>query len=170
MINRTSLLCVALLLTIPILRCHAAEAQLLIYSPTSSLHQESILLRSRDGIAYRLSLAPDVDIENRVIVIDLALDRIGSGKHMNLLEPKGRWHGSQPFFFVASDFAPGARSYPDRDLRIFNLSRLGLRLRVEVVVADVKQNSAEPSTTPEYQFENLTLDIMSEASDKAVAR
>ncbi len=65
----------------------------------------------RDGrgrqTVYELLLEPQYDVRDRLVGWDLLLFR-PDAPGQNLLEPKGGWHGLQPFNFVAADLLHGA--------------------------------------------------------------
>jgi hypothetical protein len=86
---------------------------------------------SANGTTYWATLKPEKDVDGNIVLIDLVLTRTGRAR--NLLEPKGNWHGIQPFDFGARDFRHGAtRSIYGTD-RIFPIGRERLRVHVRSV-------------------------------------
>ena len=58
---------------------------------------------------YILSLEPEFDIGKRTIGINVVLRDVETAKTgKNLLNPPGRWHGLQPYSFMADDLLHGA--------------------------------------------------------------
>ena len=80
----------------------------------SSKDGRAVDVRIKDpenNVSYSVSLSPERDVKGRPVVLDLSLSRadspIGS---RNLLEPKGNWHGAEPFGFAAREFRHGLKS------------------------------------------------------------
>ena len=138
----------------------APSRQVLKYPAAPASHASSSLLKSSAGVTYRLSLVPDLDVGNHVVVLELFLQKsAGTNGDANLLYPSGRWHGYQPFFFAASDFAHGAKKSSYGDTRVMNLPKLGITIRAKVVDVNVKPTPAGSPQELPCQFDSLTLEI-----------
>jgi hypothetical protein len=86
---------------------------------------------------YVLSLEPEFDVRKRIIGINVVLRDIGTPKSdENLLNPPGKWHGLQPYSFMADDLTHGA------DKAVFGAHRTidvrSRRLRVEIQIENVR--------------------------------
>ncbi len=167
MINLKSFVGTSLLLIIVASGSYAADTGevgssqgVLVYSRKISSSPRSLLLKSPDGVAYRLSLMPELDVGGHVVVLDLVLQRINTRRsNWNLLYPTGNWHGYQPFFFGASDFARGVQNSIYGDLRVIDLHQLGMEMHVKVTGVNVEPTAANFSQAQGYQFDNLSLQI-----------
>ena len=139
------------------------SAGVLAFSAKSSPHSSPFLLKSSRGITYRLSLAPDFDVDGHVITLELVLR--GPDKKQgdpNLLDSTGKLHGDQPYDFPASDFAPGAaKSTGYGESRVFELPTAGIEMRVRIAEVHVEPI---PGSSPNFpsQFGDLTLDVMTQ--------
>ena len=135
----------------------------LAYSVTASSHPSSILLKSPSGKAYRLSLVPEPDIRNHVVVLELVLQKRAGRNDPNLLDWTGKLHGYQPYFFAASDFARGPQHSAYGEVRVIELRKLGMRMRVKVVAVKVEPTEENTSESPPYQFDELTLQVTAQS-------
>jgi hypothetical protein len=130
--------------------------------------QHIVLLKSTQGVIYRLSLVPDSDNGKHVVVMDLVLarsDKKASVYDSNLLEPKGMWHGYEPFIFAAHDYVRGAQKSIYGATRVMRLQDLGTEMRVKVFAVHVVPvpGSSFPDGGPDYQFQDLRLVISTRA-------
>ena len=130
--------------------------------------QHIVLLKSTQGVIYRLSLVPDSDIGKHVMVMDLVLARSNkkvSAYYGNLFEPKGMWHGYEPFIFAAHDYVRGAQKSIYGATRVMRLQDLGTEMRVKVVAVHVVPipGSSFPDGGPDYEFQDLRLAISTRA-------
>jgi hypothetical protein len=108
---------------------------------TLTFHQGDKLkplpLRAPDGRVFEFSWDGSSEL------VDLTLFRPGhKASATNLLEPKGRWRGAEPFGLVAGEFDPGAESIwgRHRDIPVRNYP---FKLHVEILDAqsgDMKDN------------------------------
>jgi hypothetical protein len=116
----------------------------------------SVPIKRSDGhVAYVLSLEPEPDVENHVVVAQLVLRRVGSKPDAdNLLQPSGRWRGLQAYYFAANDLAHGAKDSAFGQTRTLSLAKLGLLVRVTITDAKVSLISAD-----DYKLEILGLQI-----------
>jgi hypothetical protein len=135
----------------------------LTYSAESSSHPSAIVLKAPSGKAYRLSLVPDHDIRNHVVVLELVLQKRAGRNDANLLDWTGKLHGYQPYSFAASDFARGAQDSIYGEERVIELRKLGMRMRVKVVAVKVEPTTKNPSESLPYQFDELTLHITTQS-------
>jgi hypothetical protein len=132
---------------------------ILAYSKASP-HPSSFLLRSPRGITYRLSLVPERDVRQQVVVLDLVLQKqFGNGKDTNLLDTTGKLHGYQPYVLAASDFANGAQESRYGEVRMIDLAKIGIKINVKVAEVHVKRTSAASPQALNYEFDDLTLEI-----------
>ena len=133
---------------------------ILAYSAKPSSYPSSFLLKSPRGVTYRLSLVPELDMGKHVVVLDLILQKPDEkDDDSNLLDSTGKLHGYQPYFFAASDFAGGVQKSAYGELRVIDLRKLGMQMRVKVADVHVEPTPAGPSQQPGYQFDNLTLEV-----------
>jgi hypothetical protein len=104
------------------------------------------------GVTYRTTLRPEKNVEGDIILVDLILTFRGEGR--NLLEPKGNWHGIQPFDFGARDLEHGVAASIFGGDRVFPLGRDRLHVRVNSV--KVIRGKTDPS------LKQLSLDLLLE--------
>ena len=136
----------------------------LVYSVKSSSHPSSFLLKAPSGVTYRLSLIPEFDVRKDVVVLELVLRKLGeTGDGSNLLDVTGKLHGYQPYFFAASDFAGGAQKSIYGNLRVIDLPRLGMEMRIKVAGVNVVPTSSSSSQGVGYKFDDLTLEIATQS-------
>jgi hypothetical protein len=130
------------------------------YSMTSSSYPHSVFLKSPSGAKYQLSLIPQFDVENHVVVLELVLrqaeEKVGDS---NLLDVTGRLHGYQPYFFAASDFAQGAQRSIYGRSRVIDLPRLGMKMTITVTNVNVKPIESRSSGPLHFQFDDCVLQI-----------
>lgn len=158
---------IAVLLTAVVATCRAwagdkpaSDEAVLSYSSTPSSVPGSTLIKSPSGQTYRLSLMPERDVKNRIVVLELVLQPATRKKdHSNLLYPPGNWHGYQPFFFSASDFARGAQNSGYGRTRTIPISKLEMQLRVQVDGVKVELTGEKSSEGSLYEFHELTLQV-----------
>ncbi len=133
----------------------------LAYSATQRSHPSSVLLKSPRGVTYRLSLIPDSDVGQRVVVVELVLHRPSEQAtfYGNLLDPTGMLHGYQPYTFGAFDYVNGAKKSGYGATRVMKLKKLGMEMRVTVTRVNVVPIAGDSARTPEYKFQGLTLEI-----------
>lgn len=137
----------------------------------ASPHPSSILLKLPRGEKFRLSLVPEFDVGKHVVVLELVLQRPDKkGDDSNLLDSTGKLHGYQPYFFAASDFARGAQKSAYGELRVIDVHRLGMEMRITVAEVSVEQITPSPSQGPGYEFENLTLEITTQSPGEETSR
>ena len=135
----------------------------LAYSRQSATQGALTPLKAPGGKVYRLSLIPQMDINRHVVVLELSLKRPGTKKDdSNLLDAAGKLHGYQPYFFAASDFAQGAQKSTYGDTRVIELPHLGMKVRIRVASVNVGPVVSNAPGAPTYQFDGLTLQIVSE--------
>src|ERR1700687_3442041 len=69
----------------------------------SSESRWSVPVQSSNGqVAYALSLQPEIDVGNHLVSAELVLRPAGNNAATsNLLQPRGNWHGLQPYMFPA---------------------------------------------------------------------
>jgi hypothetical protein len=139
----------------------SASQLTLTYSASQLSHPSSVLLKSPQGVAYRLSLIPDSDVEKRVVVLELVLHRLSEKAtfYGNLLDPTGMLHGYQPYTFAASDYVKGAQKSIYGATRVMKLQKLGMEMHVTVTRVRVFPAPGDLARTPEYKFGDLTLEI-----------
>lgn len=135
----------------------------LTYSVKSFSHPSAIVLKAPSGKAYRLSLVPDRDIRNHVVVLELVLQKKAGRNDPNLLDWTGKLHGYQPYSFAASDFARGPQNSTYGDERVIESRKLGMRIRVEVVAVNVEPIGENTSESLPYQFDELTLRVTTQS-------
>jgi len=154
--------CIALLGTSVPAESQSVESpvQVLAYSVKPSSLPRSVLLIAPGGGTYRLSLVPEFDTGNHVVVLELVLRRPHARENdSNLLDAGKNWHGYQPFFFAASDFAAGAQHSRYGDSRAINLPRLRMQVRTKVTEVNVEKTSTNSPLGPVYQFDSLTVEV-----------
>ena len=96
----------------------------------------------------------------RVVALHLILQRPDErDDDSNLLDSTGKLRGYQPYYFAASDFAGGVQKSAYGELRVIDLRKLGLQMRVKVADVHVEPTPANPSQRFGYQFDNLTLEV-----------
>jgi len=135
----------------------------LVYSRQATLQKGSSLLKLPGGATYRISLIPELDVSKHVVVLDLVLQRAGIRRDdTNLLDSTGKLHGYQPYFFAASDFVHGAQKSVYGELRVIDLHQHGMEMHIKVAAVNVEPTLASSSQRPDYQFDNLTLEITTE--------
>jgi hypothetical protein len=140
-------------------QARSSEA-VLTYSRSQSLASKAVLVKSALGASYRLSLVPDFDVSDDVVVLQLVLARTdGIAEERNLLDATGRLHGYQPYYFAASDFARGAKNSMYGDSRHIDVPQLGIMIQAKVAVVHVKPTSGGIAQTAGYEFDDLTLEI-----------
>jgi hypothetical protein len=142
--------------------------QLTLRYSVKGLSPTFVLLKSPRGVTYQLSLLPHYDVGNHLVVIDLVLarsDKKASTNERNLLEPKGMWHGYEPFIFAAHDYVKGAQKSIYGATRVMRLQDLGMEMRVTGVAVHVVPipGSSFPDGGPDYQFQDLILSISTRA-------
>ena len=137
---------------------------ILAYPAKPSSYPSSFLLKSPRGVTYRLSLVPEFDVGKHVVVLDLVLQRADQkDDDSNLLDSTGKLHGYQPYFFAASDFAGGVQKSAYGELRVIDLRKLGMEMRIKVADVHVEPMPAGPSQRLGYQFDNLTLEVTTQS-------
>ena len=117
----------------------------------------SAVIAAADGRpAYRLQLSVDPTVDDVASNLSLLLLPLNAPPDAdNLLEPPGRWHGYQPFFFAADDFKNGPVKSFFGPVREFCRDRTGLN-----TVIAVKRAAVAPSRVPgTLAFRELILDI-----------
>jgi len=95
------------------------------------------------GITYWARLQPLDNVKGDIVVVDLIVTRGRVDHGHNLLEPKGHWHGIQPFDFGGRDLAHGIDPSVYGADRVFRIG--GDRLRVHVRSAIVDQGKSDPA-------------------------
>ena len=105
---------------------------------------------------YIVRLTGEKDVSGNDVVVDLSLSAASNASKTNLLEPKGHWHGYQPFFFAASDFAKGI----DKSIfgRIRSIPIWGTKLSLSVDVQGLEV-VALPAKPKDYRFEFIRLGV-----------
>jgi hypothetical protein len=99
-------------------------------------------------------------VGKRVVALHLILQRPDErDDDSNLLDSTGKLRGYQPYYFAASDFAGGVQKSAYGELRVIDLRKLGLQMRVKVADVHVEPTPADPSQRFGYQFDNLTLEV-----------
>jgi hypothetical protein len=86
--------------------------------------------------------------------------------HSNLLDWTGNLHGYQPYDFGAWDFVNGAQKSSYGQSRVIKLRKLGMEMHVKVIKVHVEPTSADSSQEPNYQFNDLTLEITTQSLAK----
>jgi hypothetical protein len=130
--------------------------------------QHIVLLKSTQGVIYRLSLVPDSDNGKQVVVMALVLarsDKKALAYDGNLLDPKGMWHGYAPFIFAAHDYVRGVQKSIYGATRVIRLQDLGAEMHVKVVAVHVVPipGSSFLDGDSNYQFQDLRLAISTRA-------
>jgi len=143
---------------------------ILTYSQQTSQRKLSSILKSPQGISYRIVLSPEVDTGKHVVVMDLMLQKLGNTKSEgNLLDPTGQLHGYQPYTFAASDFSKGIQKSAFGEIRVIALDRLKMKLTIKVKDAGVSPIFSS-SEVAAYQFDALTLEITTNEMAKAIPK
>jgi len=127
-----------------------------VYSRDRSNKPWSALIHAVDGKrAYQLFFDEEHDARGTLCCIHLVLnDGMGRHPNLNLLRPKGNWHGLQPYDFVASDFLQGIDKSAFGRHRTINVERKGIVVQIEVL--EVKVN---PVPGGEPEIGGLTLSV-----------
>jgi hypothetical protein len=89
---------------------------------------------------YEVSLVPEVDTDQHVVVLDLVLGRRGekADTSRNLFYPPGtNWHGLQPWIFGASDFRRGIAKSINGASRYVHVEYRGIVVQIDVLKADI---------------------------------
>lgn len=123
--------------------------------------QHFALLKSPQGIIYKLFLRPWFGVAKTVMLLDLVLVRPGEKPlYGNLLDTTGK-PGHQEFDFASHDFVGSSQNSTSEELRVIKLQKLGMKLRVRVVAVHIVPipGSSFPDGGPVYRFQNLTLAI-----------
>lgn len=132
----------------------------LAYSRQSKTESTSSFLKAPSGTRYRLSLVPELDLGQHVVVLDLVLQKPGrETDDSNLLDVTGRLHGYQPYVFAASDFVRGAQKSVYGESRVINLRKLGMEMHVKIAQVHVEPTPTGSSQGLRYQFNDLSLKI-----------
>ena len=80
-----------------------------------------------DGKRYLARLEPSEDANGGVFMLQVVLTPEGEPDHANLLEPKGDWHGAQPYMIYAEDLT---RPSIFGASRVFRLPELKMTLTI----------------------------------------
>ena len=116
------------------------------------------------GQAYRFRLNPQNDIKGNPIVFELLMEGTSRAQRgRNLLDPTGRLHGYQKWYFAASDFAHGPAKSIYGNSRTIDLPNIGQAVEVKVVRVAVEAIPATSSMPANYRFTYLTLQILDRA-------
>jgi hypothetical protein len=107
--------------------------------------------------AYELSFEPEYGPKNEIIGLNLVLVD-AQKKHepsgSNLLDPRGIWHGLQPYDFMGRDLAQG----PDKSI-LGTHRTLRIEDRKLVVRIDISSVKVSPLANGDYQIDQLDLAI-----------
>jgi hypothetical protein len=115
------------------------------------------------GAKYRLSLIPQLDAGDHVVVLELELrGRETEPDNSNFLDT-GKLHGYQPYFFAASDFARGIQKSVYGQSRVIELHRLGMKMRITVGRVSVKPIEHRSSDSLQYEFRDLVIQVTTES-------
>ena len=107
---------------------------------------------------YVLSLNPEVNVGKHVVGIDLVLRNAEESEaRKNLLSPTGKWHGLQPYNFVASDLLHGAERSAFGARRSIKVTSGGLDIEIQVL--DVKVGALPDGT---QEIDELKLSIFAD--------
>jgi len=79
----------------------SAAATTAVYTAGANPPLVASMRDPNSGRRYFATLTPEKDVNGRAVVVDLELRSYPGRIGPNLLEPKGRWHGIQPFNFAA---------------------------------------------------------------------
>jgi hypothetical protein len=97
-------------------------------------------------------------VRGTLLGVDLVLD---DGRYrrsnINLLSPKGNWHGLQPYEFEGSDFLHGIDKSDFGRHRTINVERQGI-----VVHIDVLNVTVSPALGDDTQIDSVTLSVSAE--------
>jgi hypothetical protein len=130
---------------------------------TPGEHAYSDIMSSNGRCLYRLSLDPDPDTANNVVVIEITLIRCNDrDPDSNLLDPSN-FFGSQPWTLAASDFVHGPAKSADGEVRTFRLQDLKILLRVRIVKAVVSPTNRVPGAPLPYMFKSLEITFNAQA-------
>lgn len=129
----------------------APDSATVTYSRQSPSAATPVFVTSASGVRYRLWLKPERDVNDKVIVLELVMQKATSRKSSpNLLNPHGR-HGYQPFDFAASDFANGAKLSSYGENRSMDLPNLHMKLQIRV--NDAHSELVHPPTGAVFKHE-----------------
>jgi hypothetical protein len=109
---------------------------------------------ARNRRAYELRLEPEIDIANDIAGWNVLLYESEVAKH-NLLEPRGTWHGLQPFMIVAADLTEGLEKSVFGAQRTLRVSDRQLIVRIQLEDAKVSTQERSGSST----FSELRLSL-----------
>jgi hypothetical protein len=127
------------------------------FSAKTSARAVSVPIKDTRGVTvYVLTLAKEADVDPSPFELELFLRRAHDGADgWNFFyKPGTNWHGIQPWFFPADDFAHGVANpklYGPH--RVFDLPWIGIVLQTEVIKADVIQSGSDSG----YDFTSLDL-------------
>lgn len=104
---------------------------------------------------YVLSLEPQVDTAKHVIGIDIVLRDVDEpNADENLLDPPGKWHGLQPYSFMARDLVNGPRGSAFGPRRSIAITNRGLSIGIRILCVRI---STLPDSTHEISELRLSL-------------
>jgi len=126
------------------------------FSRDSSAQPWSAFIHSTDGkTLYKLFFYEERDVRGTLLGVDLVLDDGRySRSNLNLLSPKGNWHGLEPYDFVASDFLHGIDKSGFGRHRTIKLEGKGIVVRIDVL--DVK---VSPAPRGDIQIDSVMLSV-----------
>jgi hypothetical protein len=122
------------------------------FGPGCSANSWIGYVKSHPGeTAYEFLVLPEEDLANHLIGWQAFFYSSGD-RNKNLLEPRGTWHGLQPFMIMAEDLQAGPGRSTFGAKRTINIPQLGLVVSIEVASVSTQ---AEPDGT--VVFGNLAL-------------
>jgi len=130
-----------------------------VFSRDPSAKPWSVLVHSADGKrAYKLFFDQERDVRGTLLGVDLVLDDGRySRSNVNLLSPKGNWHGLQPYNFVGSDFLHGINKSGYGSHRTIRVEEKGIVIQIDVLDVTVS-----PANAGETQIDSVTLSVSAE--------
>lgn len=127
-----------------------------VFSRDSSIKPWSAFIHSADGRrAYRLFFHEERDVRGTLLGVGLVLD---DGRYsrsdLNLLSPKGNWHGLHAYNFVGSDFLNGVDKSGFGPHRTIKVEEKGIVIQIDVLDVVVS-----PTSGGETEVDSVTLTV-----------
>jgi len=145
----------------------SAIIAVLAYPHQSRSPERSRVFRSH-GKAYRFRLNPELDVDGHLVVFELLMEGAeSSSRGENLLDPTGKLHGYQKWYFAAADFSHGAGKSIYGTTRTIALPNRGLTVQINVARVAVKPTPATSLMNASYRFTQLTVRVQARPASVA---
>jgi hypothetical protein len=127
------------------------------FSSHSRGQTASVPIKTTRGVTvYVLTLAKESNLDPEPSELELFLRNAHEGAEgWNFFYPPGtNWHGMQPWFLPADDFAHGVGRTLYGPVRVFDLKWLGIVVQIKLLKADLKPIRG---SEPDYEFKSLDM-------------